>query len=344
MIDDPVTDDPLLAAAIGARWVAVRRRIEEAAAAADRDPAEVRVVAVTKGFGPDVVRAALAAGLSRFGENRVQEGEGKVAAAPEAEWHLIGHLQSNKVRRAVAAFGWLEGVDSVELLARLDRAAAETGRRPQVLLQVNVAEAESQHGLAVSSLVGWARAAMRSEQGLVGLASADVVGLMAIGPMTDDPAVSRGAFGTVRPAPRPAPGGDRPCAAGAVDGHERRSRGRGPGGRHPRPRRDGAVRRATRSALIPGSRYRARYAARVPVVITFFKLLSTLLWVLILARVIISWTNPQGGGALVAFVYQVTEPILAPIRRLLPPTSGIDWSPLIAMLILGAISRVVYAL
>ena len=80
------------------------------------------------------------------------------------------------------------------------------------------------------------------------------------------------------------------------------------------------------------------------VVITFFKLLSTLLWVLILARVIISWTNPHGGGTLVAFVYQVTEPILAPIRRVLPPTSGIDWSPLIAMLILGAISRVVYAL
>jgi YggT family protein len=82
----------------------------------------------------------------------------------------------------------------------------------------------------------------------------------------------------------------------------------------------------------------------VAVVITFFQLLSTLLWVLILARVIISWTNPRGGGSLVAFVYQVTEPILAPIRRVLPPTSGIDWSPLIAMLILGAITRAMYAL
>lgn len=80
------------------------------------------------------------------------------------------------------------------------------------------------------------------------------------------------------------------------------------------------------------------------VLITFIKLLSTVLWVLILARVIISWTNPRGGGSLVAFVYQVTEPILAPIRRLIPPTSGIDWSPLIAMLILAAISRVVYSL
>jgi YggT family protein len=80
------------------------------------------------------------------------------------------------------------------------------------------------------------------------------------------------------------------------------------------------------------------------VFITFVKLLSTLLWVLILARVIISWTNPTGGGQLVAFVYQVTEPILAPIRRVIPPTSGIDWSPLIAMLILSAVTRVVIAL
>ena len=80
------------------------------------------------------------------------------------------------------------------------------------------------------------------------------------------------------------------------------------------------------------------------VFVTFLQLLSTLLWVLILARVIISWTNPRGGGSLVAFVYQVTEPILAPIRRVLPPTSGIDWSPLIAMLILGAITRATYAL
>jgi YggT family protein len=80
------------------------------------------------------------------------------------------------------------------------------------------------------------------------------------------------------------------------------------------------------------------------VFVTFIKLLSTLLWVLILARVIISWTNPRGGGQVVAVVYQLTEPILAPIRRVIPPTSGIDWSPLIAMLILSAITRVVIAL
>jgi YggT family protein len=82
----------------------------------------------------------------------------------------------------------------------------------------------------------------------------------------------------------------------------------------------------------------------VPVLVTFVKMLSLLLWMLILARVIISWTNPRGGGTVVAVIYRLTEPILAPIRRVLPPTGGIDWSPLIAMLILGVVSRFVLAL
>ena len=69
-------------------------------------------------------------------------------------------------------------------------------------------------------------------------------------------------------------------------------------------------------------------------------MLATVLWVLLLARVLVSWTNPRGGGGLVAFIYQATEPILAPIRRVLPPTAGIDWSPLIAILLLGVIVRV----
>jgi YggT family protein len=76
------------------------------------------------------------------------------------------------------------------------------------------------------------------------------------------------------------------------------------------------------------------------VLVNFIRLLATVLWFLLIARVVLSWTNPMGGGGLVAFVYQATEPILAPIRRLLPSTGGIDWSPLIAMLILGAIVRV----
>ncbi|MGH2358639.1 MAG: YggT family protein [Candidatus Limnocylindria bacterium] len=78
--------------------------------------------------------------------------------------------------------------------------------------------------------------------------------------------------------------------------------------------------------------------------VNFVQLLAGVLWVLILARVIISWVMPMGGGGLVAFVYQVTEPILAPIRRILPATGGIDFSPLIAILLISAILRVVATL
>jgi len=75
--------------------------------------------------------------------------------------------------------------------------------------------------------------------------------------------------------------------------------------------------------------------------INFIRLFVTVLWFLLIARVVLSWTNPRGGGGLVAFIYQATEPMLAPIRRVLPPTSGIDWSPLILMLLLGVILRVI---
>jgi YggT family protein len=77
------------------------------------------------------------------------------------------------------------------------------------------------------------------------------------------------------------------------------------------------------------------------VLVNFIRLLVTVLWFLLIARVVLSWTNPTGGGGLTAFIYQATEPILAPIRRFLPPTSGVDWSPLIAMLLLGVILRVI---
>jgi hypothetical protein len=192
-----MTEDPVEVAAIGARWAQVRRRIEAAAAEAGRDPGEVRVVAVTKGFGPEVVEAARRTGLDRFGENRVQEGERKVAVAPDAEWHLVGHLQSNKARRAVEAFGWLHGVDSAGLLRKLDAAATEAGRRPQVLLQVNVAATATQHGMAAADLApGPAQEALLAT--LDALESLDVVGLMGIGPLTEDPAVSRSAFAALR--------------------------------------------------------------------------------------------------------------------------------------------------
>ena len=75
------------------------------------------------------------------------------------------------------------------------------------------------------------------------------------------------------------------------------------------------------------------------VLVNFLQLLVTVLWLLIIARVVVSWVMPAGGGGLVAFIYQATEPILAPIRRLIPPTAGIDWAPLVALLLLGVLTQ-----
>src|SRR6476659_7437776 len=107
-------------AEIAERARALRARLDVAARRAGRDPGAVRIVAVTKTWPVEVAAAALAAGLTALGENRVQEALPKVAALPAAEWHLIGRLQSNKARAAVSAFACLHAVDSVALLRRLD--------------------------------------------------------------------------------------------------------------------------------------------------------------------------------------------------------------------------------
>ena len=109
---------------------------------------DVRLVAVSKKFGPEHVAAAVAAGLQDLGENKVQEALQKQAAtgALRVNWHLIGHLQSNKTRKAVEAFDWIHSLDSVNLLRRLDRAAADCGRSPHLLIQVDLADEATKHG------------------------------------------------------------------------------------------------------------------------------------------------------------------------------------------------------
>ena len=131
---------------IESNLAAVRRRLDEAARMAGRDPAAVRLVAVSKTFPVDAVRAAAAAGQIDFGENKVQEGLQKVAETGglPLRWHLIGHLQSNKARRAAAGFHAIHSMDSLDLLRRVDLAAAAAGTTPDLLVQVDLAGEDDQ--------------------------------------------------------------------------------------------------------------------------------------------------------------------------------------------------------
>jgi pyridoxal phosphate enzyme (YggS family) len=193
-VDEPSLGPEL----IRSRYDALVARLRVAAEAAGRDPDAVRVVAVTKGFEAAVVRAARGAGLVRFGENRVQEALGKTAAAPDAEWHLVGHLQGNKARPATRAFAVIHSVDSIELLRRLDRIAVEESLVPTLLLQVNVTGEASKGGFPLA----WFEEELRRRGDLAavvtGMVAGRVAGLMTIGPEGASPARARAVFATLR--------------------------------------------------------------------------------------------------------------------------------------------------
>jgi len=194
----PIDEPPLDAELIRSRHAALLARLSAAAEDADRDPDEVRVVAVTKGFDIAVLRAAGRAGLTRFGENRVQEAIPKVEAAPEAEWHLVGRLQSNKARQAARAFFAIHSVDSLDLLRRLERIAAEESLAPTLLLQVNVTGEASKGGFELTWFEEELRRHGELREALLGMAAARVAGLMTIGPTGADSSRARAAFATLR--------------------------------------------------------------------------------------------------------------------------------------------------
>jgi pyridoxal phosphate enzyme (YggS family) len=133
---------------IAANLRSVRSRIDAAAHRAGRDPSDVLLVAVSKTFSAHHVHAAWAAGHRDFGENKVQEALQKIAetADKDLKWHLIGHLQSNKAKKAAAGFACIHTVDSVDLLRKLDQAAAEQGVSPEVLIQVDLAGETTKFG------------------------------------------------------------------------------------------------------------------------------------------------------------------------------------------------------
>jgi pyridoxal phosphate enzyme (YggS family) len=172
---------------------AILARIERACARAHRDPTEVTLVAVSKTHPAARVQAAIDAGLTVLGENRVQEAEAKVAATRGGTWHLIGPLQSNKARRAIETVDMIQSVDSLELARRLDRIAEEVraGTPMPILLQVNVADDPAKAGFEPSE-------AIESAADLVALPNLRVEGLMTIGRLDPDPEAARPAFTALR--------------------------------------------------------------------------------------------------------------------------------------------------
>jgi pyridoxal phosphate enzyme (YggS family) len=178
--------------ALQARLADVRARIERAAGRAGRDPASIRLVAVSKTFPADAVRAAAVAGQIDFGENKVQEGLQKIEETRDLaiRWHLIGHLQSNKAKR-VGRFDAIHSIDSADLLAKVDAAAAAAGRRIDLLVQVDLAGEATKHGTQENGLAAIFAAAR-------GARATEVVGLMLLPPAADDPNAARPYFRALR--------------------------------------------------------------------------------------------------------------------------------------------------
>ena len=173
---------------------AINRRIEQAALRAGRTPGDVKLVAVSKTHPAATLREAIAAGATILGENKVQEAEGKIIeiGRAAAEWHLIGHLQSNKARKAVQLFDVIHSVDSLELAQRLERICIEDGRDElSVFVHVDLAGEETKSGIAESDLDELA-------DFLKSCKCLKFNGLMILPPFFDDPEMTRRFFRRLR--------------------------------------------------------------------------------------------------------------------------------------------------
>jgi pyridoxal phosphate enzyme (YggS family) len=171
---------------IADRLTEVRARIAAATRSVGRDPRSVRLIAVSKTVPLAQILEAYAAGQQEFGENRVQEALQKIQGSTDflIRWHLLGHLQTNKARKAGAAFAVIQSVDSIELLEKLDASAAEAGTAPELLIQVDLAGEATKFGAPPAAAERMLEAADR-------LRAARVVGLMAIPPLAETPEDAR---------------------------------------------------------------------------------------------------------------------------------------------------------
>jgi len=177
---------------VEAAYATVRGRIEEACRRAGRSSESVRLVAVSKTFPPATIRELLELGHGLFGENRVQEALPKMdLLGPAVRWHLVGHLQTNKVRQIIGRFELIHSVDSEKLAREIQRRAEFAGTRQPVLLQVNVAEEETKFGVIEEAVLPLVESIARMEH-------VDLRGLMTIPPPVEDPEAARGWFADLR--------------------------------------------------------------------------------------------------------------------------------------------------
>jgi hypothetical protein len=166
----------------------VKERIAQAAARAGRKPDEIKLIAVSKNFSVEDIKEAVAAGVTALGENRVQEAREKIDQLGNiAEWHLIGHLQTNKVKYIINRLYWVHSLDRISLAEEISKRAAAAGLTINVLVQVNIAEEESKFGLKKEEVEGFIRKVSQM-QGF------KVRGLMTIAPFVENPEEVRPVF------------------------------------------------------------------------------------------------------------------------------------------------------
>jgi pyridoxal phosphate enzyme (YggS family) len=177
---------------LAANLQSVRQRIAAACQRSGRDPAAITLVAVSKNQPPEAIGTAAEAGLSFFGENRVQEARSKIAQCPGSlRWHMIGHLQSNKCRNAVSLFSMIESVDSLPLAVEINQWASHFAKTMPVLLEINIAGESSKFGCSPEKLLA----------GLLeinALPRLEIHGLMTVAPFTPDPEKVRPVFRRLR--------------------------------------------------------------------------------------------------------------------------------------------------
>jgi pyridoxal phosphate enzyme (YggS family) len=170
------------------RLQSLKQRVGLACVRAGRDPASVRLLPITKGFPAEMVARAMGLGLNEFGENRIQEAEPKIAAVtPRPRWHLVGHLQSNKAKRAVQLFDVIHSLDSPAIAREVAKRAAQEGREPTCLVEVNTSGDATKYGAAPEDALALLRLVRE-------LAPIRLAGLMTIGPLSGGPEGARASF------------------------------------------------------------------------------------------------------------------------------------------------------